>query len=114
MRFGRTILAFLVAPSLAMLPMARAFVASGDEAMASELASAHEDCGHAAMASDGVAASAHECCDHDVMRADHAIKGCSMSADCIAKCFNFYAALFSEEAVPLAFGGTERHFASKP
>jgi hypothetical protein len=116
MRLGRTILAFLVALSLAMLPLARAFVASGDEAIASEVmvASAHECCDHEVMASDGVVVSAHECCDHDLMLADHAMKGCSASADCIAKCFSFYAVLFSEEAVPSAIGGTEAHFKKKP
>jgi hypothetical protein len=92
MRIARTILAFLVALSLAMLPLARAFVASGDEAMASEVlvaSAAHEDCGHAAIASDVVVASAHECCGHEAMPADHAMKGCPASADCIAKCFSF-------------------------
>jgi len=34
------------------------------------------------------------------MTADHAMKGCSASADCIAKCFGCYAVLFSEQAIP--------------
>jgi hypothetical protein len=68
MRIGRTILAFWVALSLAMLPMARPFVIPGDEAMASEVvvASAH-GCDHAAMDSDVVVASAHDCCDQESM-----------------------------------------------
>jgi hypothetical protein len=98
MRIGRTILAFLVALSLAMLPMARAFVAAGDEAMASDVA----------------VASAHDCCDHDSMPADHAMTECPASAACIAKCCNFYAVLFSEIAVPSPIGGTGSHFVSNP
>jgi hypothetical protein len=116
MRIGQTILAFLVALSLAMLPMARAFVASCDEAKASEVvvaASAH-DCNHEAMTSDVVVASAHECCDHEAMQGDHAMKECPASADCIAKCCNFYAVLLSEEVTPSAIGGTESHFVSNP
>ena len=96
MRIGRTILAFLVALSLAMLPMARAFVASGDEAMASEV----------------MVASAHDCCDHQSMPADHVMKECQAAAGCTAKCFNFYAVVFSGVAIPSPIGGTESHFVS--
>jgi hypothetical protein len=115
MRIGRTILAFLVALSLAMLPLARAFVASGDEAIASEVmvASAHEGCDHEVMASDGVVVSAHECRDHEAMPANDGMKGCQASADCIAKCSSFYAVLFSEEAFLSAIGETEAHFVKK-
>jgi hypothetical protein len=114
MRIGRTILTFLVAASLALLPMGRAFVASGDDATASEVASAHEGCDHPAMASDVVAPSAHECCDHEAMATDHAMNGCPASADCIAKCSSLYLVLFSEEAIPSPIGGTEPHFLSNP
>jgi len=117
MRIARTILAFSVALSLAMLPLARAFVASGDEAMASEVlvaSAAHEDCGHAAIASDVLVASAHECCGYEAVPADHAMKGCPASADCIAKCFSFYGVLFSEQAIPSPIGGTESRFVSNP
>jgi hypothetical protein len=116
MHIGRTILTFLVASSLALLPMGRAFVASGDEAMASEVgvASAHEGCDHAAMASDVVAPSAHECCDHEAMATDHAMNGCPASADCIAKCSSLYAVLFSKEAIPSPIARTEPHFLSNP
>jgi hypothetical protein len=116
MCIGRTILTFLVALSLAMLPMARAFVLAGDEAIASEavVASEHHDCDHKAMTPDFVVASAHECCDHIAVPVDHAMKGCSTSADCIAKCFGHYAVLLPQEAIPSAIGGAERHFVSKP
>jgi hypothetical protein len=115
MRVGRTILAFWVALSLAMLPMARPFVIPGDEAMASEVvvASAH-GCDHAAMDSDVAVASAHDCCDQESMPADHAMKGCPASADCVAKCCSLYAALFSQEAIAWPIGGTESRFVSHP
>jgi hypothetical protein len=116
MRIGRTILAFLVALSLATLPMARAFVSPGDEAVASEevAASAHHDCDHEAMPSDVVVASAHDCCDHGSLPADHAMKECPASAGCIAKCCNFYTVLFSEVAIPSAISGAESDFVSNP
>jgi hypothetical protein len=112
MRIGRTILAFLVALSLAMLPMAGIFVASGDEAMASDVvvASAH-GCDNEAIDSGVVAASAHDCCDQE-SPADHRMKECPASAACIAKCCNFYAVLFSEIAVLSTIAGTEAYFVS--
>jgi hypothetical protein len=114
MRIARTILAFLMALSLAMLPMARSFVGSADEAMAADVVVASEhDCEHGAKTSDPVVASAHECCDH-AATADQAMKGCLPSADCIAKCLSFYAVLFSEEAIPSSIGGTESNFVSNP
>jgi hypothetical protein len=115
MRISRTILAFLVALSLAMLPMARAFVAAGDEAMASDVkvAAAH-GCDHAATDSDVVVAPAHDCCDHGSMPTDHPMKDCPASAGCIAKCCSFYTVLFSETVVPSPVGGTESHFVSNP
>ena len=115
MRIGRAILVFLVALSLAMLPVAGAFVGSADEAMTADevVASAH-DCEHGAKASDVAVASAHECCDHAAMPADQAMKGCLPSADCITKCLSFYAVLFSEEAIPSPIGGTESNFISNP
>jgi hypothetical protein len=116
MRVGRTILAVLLALSLAMLPMARAFVAPGKEAMASEVvaASVHDGCEHEAMASDVLVALAHECCDHESMPADHVMNECQASAGCTAKCFNCYAMVFSEVAIPSPIGGTEAGFVSNP
>jgi hypothetical protein len=115
MRVGRTILAFWVALSLAMLPMARAFVAAGDEAMASDVmvASAH-GCDHETMDADVAVSSAHDCCDHDAIPADHAMTECPASAACFAKCCNFCAVLFSEMAVPSPIGGMGSHFVSNP
>jgi hypothetical protein len=98
MRIGRTILTFLLALSLAMLPIAGAFAIPSDEPTASEV----------------VVASAHDCCDHESMPADHAMKDCQAAAGCTAKCFNFYAVVFSGVAIPSPIGGTESRFVSKP
>jgi hypothetical protein len=116
MRVRRTILAALLALSLAMLPMARAFVAPGNEAMASEIvaASAHDSSEHEAMASDVVVVLAHECCDPDSMPADHAMNACPASAGCTAKCFNCYAVVFSGVAIPSPIGGKEAGLVSNP
>jgi len=98
MRIGRTILAFLVALSLAMLPMAGPVAVPRDEPTVSE----------------AVVASAHDCCDHESMPADHVMKECQASAGCLAKCFNFYAVVFSGVAIPSPIGGTESRFVSHP
>ena len=98
MRIGRTILAFLVALSLALLPMAGAFAVPSDEPTASDV----------------VVASAHDCCDHESTSADHVMKECQASAGCVAKCFNFYAVVFSGVTIPSPIGGTESHFVSNP
>jgi len=115
MHTGRTILVFLLALSLAMLPMARAFIVSGDQAVASEavVASAQEDCDHTAMGSDVVVTSGHDCCDHEMIP-PHPMKGCPGSGDCIAKCFGLYAVVFSSTALACAIGGTEPGFVSSP
>jgi hypothetical protein len=97
MHIGRTILAVLLALSLAMLPMARTFVAPGKEAMASE-----------------VVASAHDCCDDEGMPADHVMKDCQASAGCATKCFNVYGDAFSSATIVPSIGGTEAPFVSKP
>src|SRR5262245_38893344 len=116
MRIGRTILAFFVAASLAMLPMAGAFAVPSDEPMVSDVvvASAHDCCDHESMGSEVVVASSHDCCDHQSIPADHMMKECHASAGCAAKCFNFYALVFSGVAIPSPTGGTESHFASNP
>jgi hypothetical protein len=115
MRIGRTILAFLVATSLAMLPMAAAFAVPTDEPTISDVAApAHEGCDHQSIASDVVVASAHDCCDHASIPADHMMKECHGSAGCTAKCFSVVALVFSGVAIPSPIGGTESHFASNP
>ena len=116
MRIGRTILTFLVALSLALLPMAGAFAVSSDEPMVSDVvvASAHDCCDHGSMGSEAVVASAHDCCDHASMPADHVMKDCHASAGCAAKCFSVVALVFSGETIPSPIGGTQSHFVSNP
>jgi hypothetical protein len=116
MRIGRTILAYLVATSLAMLPMAGAFAVPSDEPIISDVVagSAHEGCDHQSIASeDVVVASAHDCC-HQSMPAGHLMKECHASAGCTAKWFSFVALVFSGLAVPSPIGGTESRFVSNP
>jgi hypothetical protein len=98
MRIRRTILTFLLALSLAMAPVAGAFAMQND----------------AVTASTEVVASAHDCCDDEGMPADHAMKECQASAGCIAKCYNFYAVIFSDAAIRSPIGGTQSPFISKP
>jgi len=97
MRIGRTILAFSIALSLAMLPIAGAFAVQKDEITASEL----------------VVASAHDCCDHDGMPAGHPMKECQAAAGCFAKCFNFCAVVFPSATIHPPIGGIESKFATK-
>src|SRR5262249_25912800 len=114
MRIRRTILAFLVATSLAMRPMAGAFAVPSDEPTMSDVAApAHEGCDHQSIASEVVGASAHDCCDH-AMPADHMMNECHGFAGCTAKCFSVVALVFSEVAIASPTGGTESSFASNP
>jgi predicted lipoprotein with Yx(FWY)xxD motif len=98
MRVGRTVVAFLVALSLAMLPMSRL------SAMASDQASA---------ATEVVESQDHHC-DHDGMPINHAMKDCQASADCAAKCANAYAVVFAGVIIPAPIGGMESSFVSNP
>ena len=115
MRIGRTILAFLVALSLALLPMAGAFAVPSDEPMASDVAtpSPHEHCDHQSTAPEDVVASAHDCCDH-AMPADYMMNECHASAGCTAKCFSVVALVFSDVAIASPISGTESDFVSNP
>jgi hypothetical protein len=116
MRIRRTILAFLVALSLALLPMASAFALPSDEPTVSDvvIASADHRCDHESIASEVVVASSHDCCDHQSIPADHVMKECLASAGCTAKCCSFVALVFSGVTIPSPIGGTESHFVSNP
>lgn len=98
MRIGRTILTFLVALSLAMVPVAGAFAVPKDEVAASNEA----------------VSSSHDCCDGEGMPTGHVMKECQASAGCAAKCFNFYGVEFSGALLPSPIGGTKPLFASDP
>jgi hypothetical protein len=98
MRVGRTILALLVALSLALLPLSRPFAMASDETTA---------------ATEAVASQDHHC-DHDGMPGDRGMKDCQASADCAAKCANAYAVVFSGVMIPAPIGGMESSFISNP
>jgi len=112
MRLGRTILSFLVALSLTMLPMAGAFAVPSDEPMDSDvvIASADHHCDHESMGSEVAIASSHDCCDHQSIPADQMMKECN--AFCAAKCFSVVALLFSVAAIAPPIGGTISPFVS--
>ena len=98
MAFARTIVAFLVALSLATLPLAGAFAVPKDEVTAPEVA----------------AVQMHDCCDPEDMPPGSPMKACQASAGCAAKCFSFFAiALAGATIFPLA-RGTDSLFASDP
>jgi hypothetical protein len=98
MRVGRTIAAFLVALSLAMLPLSHAFAMASDETT---------------VANEVVGSQYHHC-DHDQMPADHGIKDIQASADCAAKCSNVYAVVVFSAMIPPPIGGMESSFVSTP
>jgi hypothetical protein len=98
MRVGRTIAAFLVALSLAMLPLSHAVPMASDET-----GTAHE-----------IVGSQHHHCDHGQMPIDHGIKDIQSSADCAAKCSNVYAVVVFSAMISPPPGGMESSFISNP
>jgi len=97
MQVGRTILAFLLALSLAMLPISRVFAMANGEPAANEMV-----------------ALQHHHCDHDAMPTDHGMKDRQASADCAAKCANAYAVVFFGAMIPPPLSGMESSFVSNP
>jgi len=78
----RTIIVFLVALSVAMLPLGGSIAAPGDISSNSKLA-----------------ASAHDCCDHDGVPVDNTMKDCQAAAGCASKCFSLYDPMFSNPLI---------------
>jgi hypothetical protein len=97
MAFARTIVAFLVALSLAMLPMAGAFAVPKDEVTASE-----------------AAPSGHDCCDPEDMPPGSPMKQCQSSAGCAAKCSSFFAVTLAVATIYPPTRGTDPLLASDP
>jgi len=97
MPIGRTILAFLVALSVAMLPMTGGFALQKNDVTASEV----------------VVASAHDCCDDEGMPVDHMMKDCHAAAGCASKCFSLYDAMLSSPIIHPSVTGAELSFAIK-
>src|SRR5262249_53222006 len=97
MQVGRTILAFLLALSLTMLPISRVFaMANGETPAANEMV-----------------ALQHHHCDHDAMPIDHGMKD-RQASDCAAKCGIAYAVVFFGAIIPPAISGMESSFVSNP
>jgi hypothetical protein len=92
----RTIVVFLVALSVAMLPLASGHAAP--EAIPSP---------------SNLVASAHDCCDHDGMPVDNAMKDCQAAAGCAAKCFSVCGVVFSSAIIHPPLAGHESLVATK-
>lgn len=105
MRIGRTILAFLIALSLATLPIAAAAVQRQEATAAnSVVSSAHDCCDHIGMLANQV--------DHDRMPADDAMNECQAAAGCYAKCFDFYGVALSSATIHPLLAGMDSIFVS--
>ncbi len=74
MAIARTILAFVIAFSVAILPAAGAFALGSKPAMSST----------------NLVFTEHDCCDDDGMPMTDMTKDCQAAAGCAAKCFNVY------------------------
>ena len=84
MSIARTILAFLIALSVATLPVA------GVAAVNKQ------------MVGPAVSEPMHDCCPSDAVPCDKAIGDCTSMAACALNCFNFAGGYFVELVFPLA------------
>jgi|SRR5712691_2726798 len=96
MRSMRAIFIFVIAISVAMLPMRGAIAAPM--------------IGPATATS---VASAHDCCDHDGMPAGDMMKDCQAAAGCASKCFSLYGGTLSGPLMQLSRTGMEPLSAAK-
>jgi len=80
MRIGRTLLAIVIALSVAMLPAASGF-AAGSKTMAVSVAEAMPDCGHHHHA--------------PIDKTEKRTNDCASMAGCALKCFNFTGITFA-------------------
>jgi hypothetical protein len=92
----RTIVVFLVALSVAMLPLAGGHAAS-----------------QAIPSSSKLVTPAHDCCEHDGMPADDVMKDCQAGAGCAAKCFSVCGVVFSSALIHPPLAGHESRVATK-
>jgi|SRR5713101_6155725 len=92
----RSVIALVVALSVAMLPVAGGIAAPEEIPSASELAT-----------------SAHDCCDHDGMPADNVMKDCQAAAGCAAKCFSVCGMVVSNPLSHPQVTGAEPFFETK-
>jgi len=100
MSVGRTIVALLIAISVAMLPAAggarvSAIPVDGHSASAMENMDAPSD-----PSADMSAMEQMDCCPHKANPCDDGMGGCSSMATCALKCFSFSATSFSDVVFP--------------
>ena len=122
MRVGRTILALLVALSVAMLPAA---AGAGLRSSASEDMSATDmpsDMSATDMAAMDMSAMEGDCCPHKANPCDKA-DDCRTMATCVLKCFTFagtawstitFPSSFAKLAVPCGGGPLPSHTGTPP
>ena len=106
MRIGRTIIALLVALSVAMLPAAAAagLTSSASEDMSTTDMSATDmpsDMSATDMAAMDMSAMEGDCCPNPCDKADD----CRMMATCVLKCFTFAGIAWSTITFPSSFAG---------
>ena len=94
MSIGRSILALLIALSVAMLPAAGGAGVSSNTPERSDM-SMTED---VSMSED-----MHDCCPHEANPCDKAMERCGTMATCALKCFSFAGASSSIVAFPATF-----------
>jgi hypothetical protein len=99
MNIGRTILALLIALSVAMLP------AAGGAGVGTKLPE---------PADMSMAEDMHDCCPHKADPCDKAVDDCGTMATCALKCFSFAGASSSIIVFPSAFAKMTALFAGNP
>ena len=98
MRIGRTILAVLIALSVAILPAAGAAVVSSQSAAPAGMS----------MTDD------MDCCPHKANPCEKAMEDCTAMATCALKCFSFAGTLSSAIVFPSASTKMTASFAANP
>jgi len=98
----RTIIVFVLAFSVAMLPMAGGTVAAtaSDRATVAEVAEL-------------AVVSTHNCCEHDGMPTAPTMNDCQAGAGCASKCFSLFHSLFFPKLLAPPQTETELSFAMK-
>jgi hypothetical protein len=95
MSIGRTILTFVLALSVAVLPIGSGFATPAAEPAVAELTM-----------------SGHDCCDHDEMPINK-MKDCQASAACVTKCFSVCGVVWSSPIVHPPLTGVELPFVAE-
>jgi hypothetical protein len=117
MRIGRTILAVLIALSVAMLPAAAGAGSRSSPPVdvSSDMATTDmpsSDMSAADMAAMDMSAMEGDCCPHKANPCDKA-DDCRTMATCVLKCFSFVGTAWSTIAFPSSFATLAAPFADK-